>query len=274
VKRILLLCLSIVFTVAPCHASRTVVDEAGRTVTVPDHPHRIVCLVPSITDDMFSLGLGNDVIAISDYVQYPPEAKKKPSVGSISNPSIETILALHPDLILGMPHLNEQSSLDQIERLGIPVYLVDPHGIQGILHAIVSIGNATNHSTEATALVDRLNRRIAVVRANVKGKPIVNVFMPLSYDPVITIGKRDFITDIIDAAGGHSITDDITQEWPHISRSAGVLDAQRRHRNHERLKREARVERCTCCTFATCLLCRQTRKLPQSRSHRCIGGSG
>ncbi len=209
----------------PCAASRTVVDETGRKVNVPDHPHRIICLVPSITDAVFALGAADNVIAVSDYVEYPAKAKKKPSVGSISNPSIETILSLHPDLLLGTPHQNQQATLKQFERLGIPIYLVDPHGVAGILLSITSLGQALNSEPQATVLNSRLQQRINAVRAKVRGKSIVNVFMPVSYDPVITIGKGAFITDIIEIAGGKSITDDINQEWPHISMEAVIARA-------------------------------------------------
>jgi len=224
-KKLILILLLWAGVTAPCSASHTLTDEAGRLVTVPDHPHRIICMVPSITDAVFALGAADDVVAISDFVEYPAEAKKKPSVGSISDPSMETILSLHPDLVLGMPHQNKQAILDQLQRLGIPLYIVDPHGIAGILHTEISLGRAIGRETQAAALVQRLQQRIAAVRSSVKGKPIVNVFMPVSYDPVITIGKGSFLTDVIEAAGGHSITSDIDQEWPHISMEAVVARA-------------------------------------------------
>ena len=224
-KRTVFLILLLVSATRLCVASRTVTDETGRSINVPDHPHRIICLVPSITDSVFSLGAGDDVVAISDYVQYPAEARKKPSVGSISDPSLETILALHPDLVLGMPNANGQSVLDHLRQLNIPVYLVDPHGVAGILHSVTSLGQAIHREKESSVVVSRLTQRIAAVRASVRDKPVVNVFMPVSYDPVITIGKGAFITEIIALAGGHSITDDIHQEWPQISMETVVARA-------------------------------------------------
>jgi iron complex transport system substrate-binding protein len=209
----------------PCMASRILIDETGHRVSVPDHPHRIICLVPSITDSVFTLGAGDDVVAISDYVQFPAEARKKPSVGSISNPSMEAILSLHPDLVLGMPQANQQSVLDQLQHLNIPVYLVDPHGIAGILRSITSLGQATNREVQANAVVSGLTQRIAAVRASVEGKPVIRVFMPVSYDPVITIGKGAFISELIAVAGGRSITDDINQEWPQVSMETVVARA-------------------------------------------------
>ena len=221
----LLGCLCILSFVIPSWASRVLKDETGRSVTVPDHPHRIICLVPSITDSVFSLGAGDDVVAISDYVKYPREALLKPSVGSISNPSMETILSLHPDLVLGMPKSNQQSVLNQIQGLGIPVYVVAPHGIAGILQSITSLGQAINREPQAAALVARLKQRIAAVRASVQGRPVIKVFAPVSYDPVITIGKGAFITEIIAAAGGESITANLPEEWPQISMEAVVARA-------------------------------------------------
>ena len=222
-KRLISICLWLALPITASFASRTVTDETGRLVNVPDHPHRIICLVPSITDDVFAIGAGDDVVAVSDYVKYPAEAMKKPSVGSISNPSLETILSLHPDLVLGMPHQNQQAVFDELQHLGIPLFIVDPHGIAGILHSVVTLGQATGHETQANALALQLQQRIEAVRTRVKSLPVVNVFMPVSYDPVITIGKGSFITDIIEAAGGHSITSDIKQEWPHLSMEA-VID--------------------------------------------------
>ncbi len=223
-RAFLLICL--LWLAAPLgYAARIVTDEAGRAVTVPDHPHRIICLVPSITDSVFSLGAGDDVVGITDYVEYPREAKTRPSVGSIMTPSLETILALHPDLILGTPKANGQATLDQLERMGIPVFLVDPHGLAGILRSITDLGNAIGRGSQADALTTNLERRIDAVRASSRDRPVINIFMPIWYDPVITVGKGAFITEIIEAAGGHSITADLAQEWPHISMEAVVARA-------------------------------------------------
>jgi iron complex transport system substrate-binding protein len=201
----------------PCFASRTVHDELGRTVEVPDHPHRVVCLIPSVVDIAYSLGAGADVAAISDFTKYPKEALQKPSIGLPLSPSIETIVALHPDLVLGTGDLNTLEFVAHIERLGIPVFMVDPHGIEGIYASILSIGRALNREPDAKTLVARLRTRVDTVKARVAGKPRVRIFMAIWYDPVMTIGKRSFISEMIEAAGGRSVTDDIAQEWPQIS---------------------------------------------------------
>jgi iron complex transport system substrate-binding protein len=201
----------------PCFATRTVNDELGRTVEVSNHPHRVACLIPSVVDIVYSLGAGADVVAISDFTKYPKEARQKPSIGLPTNPSIETIVALHPDLVLGSGDLNTLEFAGQLERLGIPVFMVDPHGIEGIYASILSIGRALNREPDAKALVARLRTRVDNVKARVSGKPRVRVFMAIWYDPVMTIGKRAFISELIEAAGASSVTDDIAQEWPEVS---------------------------------------------------------
>ena len=216
--RIQLLTLTLLTSVAvPCFASRTLKDELGRTVEVPDHPHRVICLIPSVVDVVYSLGAGADVVAISDFTKYPKEALQKPSIGLPLNPSIEAIVALRPDLVLGSGDLNVLESADSLQRLGIPVFMADPHGIEGIYASIISIGKALNRDAEAAALVARLRARLATVKSSVADKPKLRVFMAIWYDPVMTIGRKAFIGEIIEAAGGRSVTDDIAQEWPEIS---------------------------------------------------------
>jgi iron complex transport system substrate-binding protein len=217
VKQILSFFSMIVLLTVPGFASRTLTDETGRTVVVPDHPHRVICLMPTVTDTVYALGAGGDVVAISDYTKYPAAALNRPSVGDLIKPSIETIVSFHPDLVIGMQPKGPMEVTDQLERAGIPIFLVTPHGIAGILHSVESIGMALNRTPEADVLVHNLQQRVDAVKSRTRGLPAPRVFMPVWYDPVTTIGRNAFITEIIAAAGGRSVTDDLPTEWPQIS---------------------------------------------------------
>jgi iron complex transport system substrate-binding protein len=216
-KQILTVLSMFVVLTVPGFASRSLTDETGRTVVVPDHPHRVICLMPTVTDTVYALGAGGDVVAISDYTKYPAAALKKPSVGDLIKPSIETIVSLHPDLVIGMQPKGPMEVTDQLERAGIPIFLVSPHGIAGILHSVESIGMALNRTPEADVLVHSLQQRVDAVKARTQGLPAPRIFMPVWYDPITTIGRNAFITEIIAAAGGRSVTDDLPTEWPQIS---------------------------------------------------------
>jgi ABC-type Fe3+-hydroxamate transport system substrate-binding protein len=220
------LCALLIFcTALPLCWARTVTDELGRVVNVPEHPHRLVCLLPSVVDDVYALGAGADVVAVTDYTKYPAEAKAKPSVGLPLAPSMETILSLHPDLVLGSGDLNRMQTLQQLEKLGIAVFMVSPHGIEGIYQSILSLGQALNREESAKDLVGKLREREAAVRRQVSGKPVVSILMPVWYDPIVTVGKHAFITELIEIAGGHSVTSDLSQEWPQVSLEAVLARA-------------------------------------------------
>src|SRR5580704_4402834 len=193
-RTLLVLTALIAVCLATAQASRVVTDETGRTVTVPDHPHRVICLVPSVTDTVFALGSGDDVVAVSDFTTYPPAALKKPSIGGLVKPSIETILSFHPDLVVGLQIPGVAETAAQLESSGIPVYLVDPHGLAGILRSVESVGQALNRIPQAAALDSSLTQRINAVKERTAGKPSPRVLVTVWYDPIITIGKHAFIT--------------------------------------------------------------------------------
>ena len=207
---------------AVAHASRTLTDELGRKVVVPDHPHRILCLAPSVVDDVYALGGGDDVAAVTDYAKYPKQALSKPSVGEPMQPSLEAVVAVHPDLVIGFATGEPLAIHTQIAALGFPVFLVAPHGIDGLLHSILSIGTAIDRTQQAASVVQSLKSRIDAVRARTHVLERTAVFMPVWYDPIVTIGRHAFITELISAAGGRSITEDLPSEWPSMSLEAVV----------------------------------------------------
>lgn len=198
-------------------ASRIMRDEFDRDVKVPNHPHRLVCLAPSITDTVYALGRGNDVVGITDYTKYPPEATQKPSVGGVLNPSLEKLAALNPDLVLAIGDLNNNDLIRAVERLGFPIFVVHPHRIRDVYRSIENVGRAIDAQQQASALIASLQAREAAVRQRVAGKPRPNVFFLLWPDPLMTAGQGAFITDLIDIAGGKSVTADLPNEWPRIS---------------------------------------------------------
>jgi iron complex transport system substrate-binding protein len=199
------------------HGSRVVRDELGRDVTVPDHPHRLICLAPSITDTVYRLGRGGDIVGITDYTKYPAEAAQKPSVGGIINPSLEKIVSLQADLVLAIGDLNSMELVHSIEHLGLPVFVVHPKGMEGIYRSIESLGAAIDQQAGAKELVGLLRRREQAVRQRVAGKTPPTVFYLMWDDPIMTAGQGAFITELIEIAGGRSVSSDLPSEWTRIS---------------------------------------------------------
>jgi iron complex transport system substrate-binding protein len=189
-------------------------DETGRTVAVPDHVHRVISLAPSLTNTIYALGAQNDLVGITDYTTYPPQApRQKPSVGAVVNPSLERIVALHPDIVLALPEFNGAETIAGLQRLGIPVFLFATGDIANIYRSVEGVGRVMGREQEAAALIAQLRAREAKVRAQSEGKSRLPVVLVLSIDPLITAGRNAFITQMITAAGARSVTDDLKQDW-------------------------------------------------------------
>jgi iron complex transport system substrate-binding protein len=198
-------------------AVRVIADETGHKVTLPDHAHRIICLTPSVTDTVYAIGAGADVVGITDYTMYPAQARQKPSIGGVLRPSLERIAVLHPDVVIGVAGFNDSETIRGVERMGVPVFLVHASGIEGVYSSIASVGSALGRERESAALIAQLRNRERKVRLQAQAGKHPAVFFAISVDPCITAGHRAFLTELIDATGARSVTEDIAQEWANVS---------------------------------------------------------
>ena len=189
-------------------------DDAGREVAVPDQVHRVVSLSPSLTNTVYALGAQSDLVGITNYTVYPPEAAhEKPSVGAVVDPSLEKIVALHPDMVLALPEFNGAETIGGLERIGIPVFLFNTGNRANIYRTVELVGRIMGREREAAALIASLRARESKVRAQSASKDKPTVLLVLSIDPLITAGRNAFITEMIEAAGARSVTDDLAQDW-------------------------------------------------------------
>jgi iron complex transport system substrate-binding protein len=198
-------------------SARTVKDQTGRMVNVPENPHRLVSLAPNITEIVYALGLGDELVGDTDNCDFPPRATSKPHVGTMVNPSLERIVALKPDLALGTPEANRRETADQLERLGVPVYGVTANTLAGTLASIEDLGKVLGRAAEASRLVAQMQARIDRVGNRIKGQPEPRVLLVVWYRPLITVGPGTFIADVIRAAGGNPIGENLKGEWPRLT---------------------------------------------------------
>ena len=199
---------------APLWGAHREVDDAGRTVAVPDHVHRIVSLSPSLTDIVYALGAQNNLVGITDYTDYPPQAaREKPSVGAIVNPSLEKIFALHPDIVLALPAFNGADTIAGLQHLGLPVFLFNTSVVSDIYRNIASVGRVLGRDQQAVALIAQLRSREQRIEQQSVGKNKPKVLVVVAIEPLITAGRSAFMTEMITAAGAESVTQDVPQDW-------------------------------------------------------------
>jgi iron complex transport system substrate-binding protein len=203
----------------------TYADMLGRQVTVPALPRRIVSLVPSATELIFALGGEDRLAGVTDYCDWPPAARRKPSVGGMLAPSLESIVALRADLVIATDSGNRQESFDQLRRLGIPVYLVHARSVAQVMEVATRLGELTGRQAAVPALTARLQQRIQAVVKAVSPRPRPRVLYVLWPEPLIVPGREAIVTELIQLAGGDSITAEEPSDYPRYGLEAAVARA-------------------------------------------------
>jgi ABC-type Fe3+-hydroxamate transport system substrate-binding protein len=184
---------------------------------------RVVSLTPVTTEDLFALGAGDRVVGVSEYSDYPPGARRLPIVGSYSAVATERILALHPDLVLGIAA--QRSATTDLRRAQVRVVLLADDSYAGIFTGLETIGRLTGESARARALVARLRARTAQLIGGVRRRARApRVFVVLGTAPIYTVGRGSYITTLIALAGGRDAAGELAAPYARYSAEALVAD--------------------------------------------------
>lgn len=194
--------------------TREVTDEAGRRVSVPARPQRIITLAPNLTEIVYGVGAGNRLVGNTTYCDYPPEAKQIEKVGDTLQPNIERIIALRPQLVLVSTASQLEAFTRQLNEQGIAVYVTDPRSLEDVFHSILRLGELLDEAERSRKLVADLRARAAAVENAVRSSQPVRVFYQVSAAPLYTIGREAFLTDLIRRAGGQSVTAEVPGAFP------------------------------------------------------------
>ena len=187
-----------------------VTDDFGNQVKLDHYPERIVSLTPSNTEILFALGLGEKVVGVTSYCDYPEEAKDKPKIGDLKG-NVEAIVASEPDLVLAKGILNDDA-VEKLRKLDIPVLCLDPESIEGVYRAIELIAKATGTNEKGEEIIGEMKEKIDSVEKKVAKIPQeerLRVFIEVGSDPLYTAGKETFVDELVVLAGGINIADDI-----------------------------------------------------------------
>ena len=210
---LVLLTIALVLTAcSPTEQTPTqyVFDDLGRLVAINGTPQRIISLAPSNTEILFALGLGDKVVGVTDWCDYPPEALDKEKVGGYDTPDIEKIAALTPDLIL-VAYGTPIDVINTLEGLGLTVFGIKSTDLDDVLNDIRTVGEITDNEVEAQALTSEMESRIKAVTdetSELEERP--RVFYIVWHDPLWTAGSETFIHELIEKGGGVNICQNIT----------------------------------------------------------------
>ncbi|HEX9658505.1 MAG TPA: cobalamin-binding protein [Bacteroidota bacterium] len=220
-----LLLRSLILLITFCtfvHAQELVVDDRGEALQISQPARRIVSLTPSVTETLFAIGAGDQVIGVTDYCNYPEEAKAKQKVGGVINPNIEAIVALEPDLIVLSMEGNVREDFTKMKQLHLPLFATNPRTLPGIHKSLLDLGILTGHKVEAQSVVASMRWQEDSIVALGKGWKKKGIILLVSLQPIIVAGGGTFLDHLISLAGGVNLASDAPTSYPALSREAIV----------------------------------------------------
>ncbi len=206
---------------APADSAVSLVDDAGRTVQLPRPARRIVSLIPSATETLVALGATDRLVGRTDF-DHGPAVDGLPSVGGGMDPSMEALLALRPDLVLGWETRGDQPVGRRLAELGIPAFMVSVEDTTDVFRTVANLGRLTGRDDAADSLAAALRLQLTEVRASVAARPQPTVFFLVWNDPPMTAGPGTFISQLVGVAGGRNVFADAGSDWPNVSLEAIV----------------------------------------------------
>jgi len=178
---------------------------------------RIVSLVPSVTETLFALEAGREVVGVSQYCDYPPEAAKLPKVGDFVAPNLEAIVALRPTLVVGIATASDQRQINALNALGIPTLMVNDDSVEEVEANIIKIGDRIGRHAQAERLLAKIKAQIAAVEERLRGTKPVSVLMVVGHDPLVAVGSGTYLDELLRLAHGENIGEAAGQTWPRLS---------------------------------------------------------
>lgn len=191
-------------------------DAAGHVVRLAKPARRVISLIPSATETLIALGATPQIVGRTRY-DVAPEVAKLPSVGGGLDPSVETIVSLHPDLVIAWESDKRQQIRQQLIAAGIAVFVLRTQDTTDIFRGMANLGRLTGRDSAARAVATSVRGELEVVRRRVAGLSTPTVFYVVYSDPPMTAGPATFIGQLLDLAGGRSIFADLRQNWPTVA---------------------------------------------------------
>jgi len=199
--------------VAEKGSAMTITDSLGRNVTLPEKIDRIISLAPGNTEILFALGLGDKVVGVTDYCDYPEEAKNKTKVGGFKTVNTEKVVSLSPDLVLITGGIQE-SIVKELERLNLTIIVLDPKNVSGVISSIKLVGDATGKTKEAKNITESMEKRMKNVTERVGNASRPRVFHVTWHDPLMSASNGTLINELIELAGGVNIAGNAKTKYP------------------------------------------------------------
>ena len=216
-KLLLKLLLVTLFAASASAAELVIVDDSGTEVRLAEPAKRIISLAPNITEVLFHVGAGEQIVGADEYSNYPPAAKEIVRVNNHAAANYELILSLKPDLVIAWQSGNGDKIIDPLRKLGIPVFVVETRQIDKIPSLFRRVGQLSGNTDQAEQRATEFTRRLEALRRANGGKPQVRTFYQIWDEPLITLNGKHMVSSVIELCGGVNIFADAVPLVPYVN---------------------------------------------------------
>jgi len=203
IKTVVAFVLLAAFQLASAEVS--VVDDSGATLRLVQPARRVVTLAPHLAETVFAAGAGDRLVGTVEFSDFPEAVRKIPKVGGYSRLDLEAIAALKPDLIIGWSSGNAPAHIEKLRALGFPVYISQPNQIGDVANEIERLGILAGTDKAAHATATRFRERLAGLQKRYSSRPSVRTFYQIWKEPLMTIGGKQIISDVVRLCGGENV---------------------------------------------------------------------
>jgi iron complex transport system substrate-binding protein len=214
---VLLLGLALSSSADPVVAETSLQDDRGQALALETPARRLVTLAPGLAELVFAAGAGDRLVGASSFSDYPATVRQLPSVGDSSRLDLERILALRPDLAIAWKSGNRPADLERLERLGIPVFTLEPRRLEDVARALRAIGALAGTEGDAEAAAAAFERKIAELGTRYRHLRPVTVFYQIWHEPLITVNGTHIISDVVELCGGRNVFAALGTLTPNVS---------------------------------------------------------
>jgi iron complex transport system substrate-binding protein len=191
-------------------------DQNSSVAPLQNQNGRIVSLAPNLTEILFAIGLGDEIVGVTLDSDYPPDASEKPKVGTFWQPNIEAVVAARPSLVVTLGFEQQKNLAERLKRIGYNNLTVNIEKVSDLFDAIEKIGTATNRQLQANELISRIKSKLQGLATLVGAEAKVRVLWVVQREPLRVAGRDTFVNEMIELAGGENAIGPTVHKYPPI----------------------------------------------------------
>ena len=192
-------------------------DDEGNLISLPSPAMRIISLAPSLTEILYAAGAGTKIVGVVEFSDFPRDARNLPIVGRHDSLDLEALLALQPDLVLAWQSGNPRAEINRLRELGLKVYVAEPRDLGAVASHLDRVGALAGTSDIASRASANYRRKLRDLRTRFSQRKPVRTFYQVWNRPLITVGGRELINDMISVCGGSNIFGELSRIAPKVS---------------------------------------------------------